>query len=77
MDADMWVDRYARELGLEPPTEAQREAILQLASVAAHASERRAAPVACWLAASAGRDLDEAIAIARALDAGPADGATS
>jgi hypothetical protein len=41
------------------------EAILELASVAAHSSERKAAPIACWLAA--GGDLVEAQRIAESL----------
>ena len=42
-------------------------AVLELASVAAHSSERRAAPIACWLAALAGRDPAEARALAETL----------
>jgi hypothetical protein len=39
--------------------------VLDLAGEAAHASQRIAAPVACWLAARAGVDLDEALTLAR------------
>jgi hypothetical protein len=67
MDADRWIAELAANLGVEAPTVEQRDAILALASVAAHASERRAAPVACWLAASAGRTPVEAMAIAERL----------
>jgi hypothetical protein len=45
--------------------------VLKLASVAAHASERRAAPVASWLAAQAGIPLDEALVLAQELSGGP------
>ena len=65
--AEQWIERFAAALGRPAPTEQEREAVLKLASVAAHASERRAAPVACWLAASAGVSLDEALALARQL----------
>jgi hypothetical protein len=41
--------------------------ILNLAGEAAHASERIAAPVACWVAASAGVPLDRALAVAREI----------
>jgi len=34
-------------------------AILKLAATAAHASERTAAPMACFLAGASGRSLDE------------------
>lgn len=65
--AEAWVAQFAQALGLEPPDAADVAAVLALASVAAHASERRAAPVACWLAAVAGRPLDEALELANAL----------
>lgn len=65
--AEQWIGAYAEALGLEPPSETEVAAILQLAAVAAHSSERRAAPVACWLAATAGVSLDEALALAEAL----------
>ncbi len=38
--------------------------ILRLAAIAAHASERIAAPIACYLTGVSGRSLDEAIEIA-------------
>jgi Domain of unknown function (DUF6457) len=65
--AEEWIAAFARELGRPAPTEEEMSAILRLASVAAHGSERRAAPIACWLAASAGVALDEARAIAERL----------
>jgi transcription initiation factor TFIIIB Brf1 subunit/transcription initiation factor TFIIB len=68
--AEQWIEAYAEALGLPAPTATEIAAILQLASVAAHASERRAAPIACWLAAQAGVPLDEALALAEALPAG-------
>ena len=50
MDRDRWLEEFAREAGVEPPTAEQVEQLLALAGVAAHASERTAAPIACWLA---------------------------
>ena len=47
-----------------------RDAVLKLASVAAHSSERRAAPIACWLAAASELSLDEAIVLAQELSGG-------
>jgi hypothetical protein len=35
--------------------------------VAAHSSERIAAPVACWLAARAGVDLEQAMKLAQGV----------
>jgi hypothetical protein len=40
-----------------------------LAGAAAHSSERVAAPAATWLAAKAGRPLDEALEIAKGIAA--------
>ena len=54
MTAEQWIERFAAELGVAPPTAEEFDALLGLAANAAHASERTAAPVACWLAAKAG-----------------------
>jgi hypothetical protein len=66
MNANDWLSAYAEKLGTEPPTPAELEALLALAGVAAHASERPAAPIACWLAARAGVAPEEALARAKA-----------
>ena len=70
--AEEWIARFAEALGRPAPDPADVQAVLELASVAAHASERRAAPVACWLAALAGTPPREARAIAEALSGGAA-----
>jgi Domain of unknown function (DUF6457) len=49
-----WVAEFAARLGVDPPDEATMDALLDLAGVAAHASERTAAPIACWLVGRAG-----------------------
>jgi hypothetical protein len=67
MNAKDWIDAYAEQLGTDPPTPDELKAILDLAAEAAHASERIAAPVACWLSAKCGRSPDESLAIARSL----------
>jgi hypothetical protein len=69
MNARQWLTAYAQRLGVEAPTADELKAVLDLAGVAAHASERIAAPVACWLAAKAGVGLDEAMTIARQVTA--------
>ena len=65
MNAQQWIAAYAETLGAPAPTAEEVEAILALAGVAAHASERQAAPVACWVAATAGVPLQRALATAR------------
>lgn len=52
---------------MAPPTPEEFEALLGLAATAAHASERIAAPVACWLSAKAGIDPVQARAKADML----------
>ena len=70
MNAKEWIDAYAKQLDTEPPSAEEFKAILDLAAEAAHASERVSAPVACWLAARAGRPLDEALELARQVGDG-------
>jgi hypothetical protein len=70
VNATEWLERYAAALGTEPPTAEEFRAVLDLAAEGAHASERVAAPVACWLAARAGVPLDRALELARELEAG-------
>ncbi|HMK97807.1 MAG TPA: DUF6457 domain-containing protein [Acidimicrobiales bacterium] len=52
--AHEWTTRFAEKLGTDPPSEEELTWLLELAGTAAHASERTAAPVSCWLAARAG-----------------------
>ena len=68
MNAPDWLAAYAEKLGTAPPTKDELKAVLDLAGEAAHSSERIAAPVACWLAARAGVELDQAMALAREVD---------
>jgi len=59
MNAREWIDAFAAELGAEAPTADEIKRILDLAGVAAHSSERIAAPVACWVGGRAGAGLDQ------------------
>ncbi|HTY95776.1 MAG TPA: DUF6457 domain-containing protein [Solirubrobacteraceae bacterium] len=54
MDAPEWIAAFAAEAGVAPPTEEEVGQLLALAGIAAHASERTAAPISCWIAARAG-----------------------
>jgi hypothetical protein len=69
VNAKEWLAEYAAKLGTDPPTPGEFAAILDLAGAAAHSSERVAAPAATWLAARSGRPLDEALELAKALEA--------
>ncbi len=65
-----WLRRFAAELGLPAPTEAEIESLLALAGTAAHASERTAAPLSCWLAGKAGLEPAAARVVSDRLAAG-------
>lgn len=69
MNATEWLAAYAQKLGVGPPTTEEFRVLLDLAGEAAHASERVAAPVSCWLAARAGVSVEEALELAREVSA--------
>jgi len=52
-----WIEAFARELGVDAPSAALVDELLALAGEAAHASERIAAPITCYLVGAAGADL--------------------
>jgi hypothetical protein len=70
MNAPDWLAAYADKLGLPAPTKDELKAVLDLAGEAAHSSERIAAPVACWLAARAGVELEQAMRLATEVNPG-------
>jgi hypothetical protein len=65
MNAREWLAAFAERVGTEPPTTEVFKTLLDLAGEAAHSSERVAAPVACWVAARAGVQPEEALRLAR------------
>jgi hypothetical protein len=71
-DAAAWLRAFAARLGVAPPGDEETAALLALAGVAAHASERIAAPLSCWLVGRAGADPEMARRVAAELS--PADG---
>ena len=62
-----WNAAFAAELGVDAPDQATIDQLLDLAGVAAHASERIAAPIACWLIGRAGVTPAEALERARGV----------
>ena len=56
MTATEWIAEFAAKLGIDPPDQATVEELLALAGDAAHASERVAAPIACFLVGRSGID---------------------
>jgi hypothetical protein len=59
-----WIDAFAARLGLPAPDDAVVDQLLALAAIAAHDSERLAAPLACYLVGRAGLDPAEAARLA-------------
>ena len=67
-----FAEQVARELGLPPLADDEVDAILALAGVAAHASERLAAPLSTYLAGRSGKPLDDVrTAVFRVSGSGP------
>ena len=70
MTAADWIQDFCEEIGMPTPSEEDMEAILRLAAIAAHASERIAAPMACWVAGRSGKALAELESVAEGLASG-------
>ena len=67
MNGREFADEVARALGLEPIGDDDADLLLATAGVAAHASERLAAPLTTYLAGRSGRPLDEVRAAVQAI----------
>jgi hypothetical protein len=67
MTRDEWIETFCGLIGTDPPSPEEIETMLELAGVAAHSSERTAAPIACWLVGRAGVAPDAGLATARAV----------
>ncbi|MBS1893989.1 MAG: hypothetical protein JST59_22040 [Actinobacteria bacterium] len=70
MTREEWVQAFCAELGVDPPTAEEEDQLLELAAIAAHSSERPAAPLACWAAGKTGRSPGELRDIARRVNSG-------
>ena len=68
MGREEWVRAFCAEIGVDAPTPDEEEQLLELAAIAAHASERPAAPLACWAAGRSGRSPGELRDIARRIN---------
>ena len=67
MTGNEWIELFAAKLGTDAPDAQTIEDLLALAGTAAHASERIAAPIACYLIGRAGISIAEATAFAEAV----------
>ena len=68
MTGHEWIEAFASRLGVAPPDDETIETLLGLAGVAAHASERTAAPISCYMVGRAGIAPSEAAAIASTIE---------
>jgi Domain of unknown function (DUF6457) len=67
MTAEEWIRAFSDEIGAQAPSQDEMNEILRLAGIAAHASERIAAPIACYLVGTSGRSLSDALTVAEGL----------
>lgn len=67
MTRDEWIAAFASDVGIDPPTLEEIDALLELAAIAAHASERTAAPLACWLAGASAMSLERLKEVAKGV----------
>lgn len=67
MTGPEWMNTFADAAGVPRPSPEDIDALLELAGLAAHSSERLAAPITCWIAAQAGLEPTRAIALAESL----------
>ena len=67
MSRDEWIESFAKHLGVQPPNAVTVDALLDIAGTAAHATERTAAPLACYLIGLARVDPRDAAPIAQGI----------
>ena len=68
MSREEWLRAFCERVGVEPPTAEEADQLLELAAIAAHDSERPAAPLACWAAGKTGLSPGELRQIAREIN---------
>lgn len=65
MTAQEFLEAFATQVGIPAPTAAEFATLLDVAAVAAHASERVAAPLACWMAGASGMPAADLLSAAQ------------
>ena len=65
MTVEEFLAAFAAEIGVPAPSGEESAALLEVASIAAHASQRTAAPLACWMGGASGIPITEVLAAAR------------
>lgn len=67
MTAEEFVTAFAAAAGAPAPTEEEIAQLLELAAVAAHGSERIAAPLCCYVAGVTGKPVAELLGVAQRI----------
>jgi hypothetical protein len=70
MTASEFLEAFATEAGTLVPNAEEIDVLLELAGIAAHASERLAAPIACWIGGASGLPASELLAAAQRVAPG-------
>ncbi|MGK2939779.1 MAG: DUF6457 domain-containing protein [Solirubrobacteraceae bacterium] len=65
MTAEEFVTAFAAAAGVPVPSEEEVAQLLDLAAVAAHGSERIAAPLCCYVAGVTGRPVADLLGVAQ------------
>jgi hypothetical protein len=63
--AQEFLEAFAVQVGVPAPSADEFATLLDVAAVAAHGSERLAAPLACWLGGASGMPAAELLAVAK------------
>lgn len=69
MTKEDWLTAFCAQCSTNAPSREEIETLLSFAGSVAHASERTAAPIACWLVGRAGIDLERALELALRMEA--------
>lgn len=70
MTASEFLQAFAAEAGTPVPSATEIDELLALAGIAAHASERTAAPIACWIGGASGLTVGQLLAAAQRVAPG-------
>ena len=73
MTASEFLQAFAAQAGMPVPSAQEIDELLELAGVAAHASERIAAPIACWIGGASGMPISDLLAAAQRVAPGTED----
>lgn len=65
MTVQEFLEAFSAQVGVPAPSAQEFDALLEVAAIAAHSSERLAAPLACWMGGASGMPAAELLAAAQ------------